>query len=150
MIKAFLFILCLFLFIGCGRHEAAAQDSPETQGSTEEVEAKPLTEEIKNSPEQEKKEEPVQEATSERPNPFLTQEEEGVLKETGAVIPLDYLVLSAVLYSPNASRAIISGKILSVGDSIDNKRVIRIEAESVVLKDAQGEYIVRLKGVAGE
>ncbi len=150
MNKIFFFILCLFLFIGCSRQEeAGTQDSQEAQEPKEEAQGQTGQINIAPEPQEEKTKESVQDIAKMR-NPFLTQEEEDALKQTGSTIPINYLVLSAVLYSPNASRAIINSQIVAVGDSIDNKKVTRIEPEAVILKDAQGEYIVRLKGVAGE
>lgn len=146
MNSLFFLILCLFLFFGCAKQgQEDTQNLQETQAQTEEV----VTEEAKTPVEQEKSKEASGDMTKMR-NPFLTQEEEGVTKETGSFIPINYLSLSAVIYSPRESRAIINGQILKVGDNIDNKQVVKIEPEAVILKDAQGEYIVRLKKVAGE
>lgn len=82
------------------------------------------------------------------PNPFLTREEEESFKDTGKRIPLGSMMLSAVVYSQvEKSKAIINGRILREGDLIENKQVIEIQPEAVVLKDIQGEYIVTLKNV---
>ena len=79
-------------------------------------------------------------------NPFLTREEEATLFETAKTAIINYLAASAIFYSPGGkSRAIIAGRILEEGSSIDNKEVIAIQPEAVVLKDAQTEYIVKLK-----
>lgn len=150
MNKAFFLIVCLFLFISCSRQEeTVTQDSQDGQEQPGESQGQTSQTDIAPETQKEKAKEPVQDFAKMR-NPFLTQEEENDLKQIGTTIPINYLMLQAVLYSPNASRAIINGQIVVVGDSIDNKKVIRIEPEAVILKDAQSEYIVRLKGVAGE
>ena len=81
-------------------------------------------------------------------NPFLTPQEEKNFSGTGKYVPLDYLSLSAVIYSPTSCKAIVNGKILELGGSIDNKKVVAIRPEEVVLKDSQSEYILRLKKVS--
>ena len=77
-------------------------------------------------------------------NPFLTLDEE---KEfSGGRKIINYLTLSAVFYAPGHSYAIIDGHIVKEKDTIDNKEIIRINPESVILRDALGaEYIVRAK-----
>ncbi len=84
-----------------------------------------------------------------RVNPFLTQKEEKVLAELGNAIPLEYLQVSAIFYSASSfqSRAIIDGKVLVLGDSIDNKEIIKINPEDVVLEDSQGHYVAKMTGV---
>jgi hypothetical protein len=80
-------------------------------------------------------------------NPFLTQEEEQEkeLVGSGNRISLDYLILSAILYSSfHTSKAIIDGEILRIGDYVDNKEIVEIQPEAVILKDAQTQYIVKL------
>ena len=88
-------------------------------------------------------------SNSKRTNPFLSEEEE---KTFGKSILIDYLLLSAILYSSfsSNSRAIINGQILKIGNYIDNKEVVKIEPEEVILKDDQNEYCVRLKKVVGQ
>lgn len=151
MNKVFFFILCLFLFIGCSKQEeVGTQETQETQATSQEAQGGQASQaNVAPEPAKEKTDEAEQEVAKMR-NPFLTEEEENAQKQTGTTIPIAYLTLSAVLYSPNASRAIVNGQILTVGDSIDNKEVVRIDPESVILKDAQGQYILRLKNVSGE
>jgi hypothetical protein len=81
-----------------------------------------------------------------RSNPFLTQKEEKALVEMGNAIPLDYLRVSAIFFSElnSRSRAIIDGKVLVLGDSIDNKEIIKINPEDVVLADSQGQYVAKM------
>lgn len=87
-----------------------------------------------------------------RENPFLTKEEELEFAEQGTAIPLEYLHVSAIFYSndENKSRAIVNGKVLAKGDSIDNKEVARVNPEDVLLQDAQGQYVVRMNKVLSQ
>jgi hypothetical protein len=83
-----------------------------------------------------------------RQNPFLSTDEESSFENKSAQIPLDYLTVSAIMHSPkNKSKAIINGQVYEVGDIIDNKQVITINAEDVILKDTQGEYIIKIEAV---
>ncbi len=87
----------------------------------------------------------VKEKPQETINPFLTEEERASLKITGKAIPIDNLSVTAIIYAP--SKAIINGKILKVGDTIDNKEVVDIKPEEVFLKDAQNEYVLKIKDI---
>jgi hypothetical protein len=84
-----------------------------------------------------------------RANPFLTLKEAKALVEMGNAIPLDYLNVSAIFYSAvnSQNRAIIDGKILVPGDSIDNKQVIKIDPEDVILEDSQGQYVAKMNKI---
>lgn len=53
------------------------------------------------------------------------------------------LNLSGVIYDGEKPLAIINGRIVAVGDLIDNKQVVKITPAEVVLKDREKEY--RLK-----
>lgn len=132
--------LSLFLFFGfgCGRQEVKiiGQSSVTTE-ETEKLSPRETTQEAVSY---------LREVTS---NPFLTQEEEErAFAEKGKRIPIDYFVLSAILYSSSASKAIINGQILEKGNTIDNKEIIDILPDAVILKDSQSEYVVRLKILA--
>jgi len=83
----------------------------------------------------------------ETPNPFLTREEREALKKQGTLPVLDYLTVSAIMYSPGGRRAVIDGRIVEEGDSIDGKEIVRIEAEQVVCRDAFREYIIAISKV---
>jgi hypothetical protein len=80
-----------------------------------------------------------------RTNPFLTAQEEQYYKEDYLGARLDYLLLSAILYFPGDSKAIINGQIVTVSDSIDNKEIVKILPDAVILQDSKGEYLVSLK-----
>lgn len=89
-----------------------------------------------------------QEANQTEGNPFLTLEEVEKFKNTDTRQIIDNLDLTAVFYSsPEKSKAIIAGRILKVGDMVDGKKISEINAEEVVLKDDNGNYVVKLKGV---
>jgi hypothetical protein len=84
-----------------------------------------------------------------RVNPFLSTKEEKALGEQGNSEFLEYLKVSAIFYSASSSRsrAIIGGKILVLGDTIDNKEIIKINPEDVVLEDSQGRYVAKMAEV---
>jgi len=89
---------------------------------------------------------------TERINPFLTKEEEEIFQYSKARTPIDYLNLSAIFYSAesNKSMAIIDGEILREGQTIDNKRIVKIQPKAVILEDEQSaylqkQYIINLK-----
>jgi len=82
-----------------------------------------------------------------RVNPFLTIEEEGLFKALDGATSIDYLNLSAIFYSPGASKAIINGYVLEVNDSVDGKKVTDIESDRVILKDSEGKYVVMLRKI---
>lgn len=130
--------MILFLFSGCARKQEDVNN--------EVVPVDVVGQEAKIKSQPEGAEEKVAQSLG-RANPFLTEEEEQGLKELGNAIPIDYFQLSAILCSASLSRAVINGRILEIGDVIDNKIVERIESEAVFLKDARGEYIARLKKV---
>ena len=82
-------------------------------------------------------------------NPFLSSQEEQYYKEMrGKILITKGLEISAIFYSSSQRQAIINGKIVKEGDFVDNRKVIKINKESVVLKDVRGEYILRLRSVA--
>lgn len=141
MNKIFAFILgltlLLFFGFGCERQEVEIiGQSTVPAGETEKLLPKEPAQELMLS------------SVEVKSNPFLTEEEERAFAEQGKRIPIDYFVLSAILYSSSASKAIINGRILEIGDYIDNKEIIEIQPEAVILKDSQSEYIVRLKRLA--
>jgi DNA-binding transcriptional MerR regulator len=92
---------------------------------------------------------PEEEDPSLRTNPFLAPEEEDFLKSQEGKLVINYLKLTAVFYSPPSSRAIIDGKIFKEGDIVDNKQIVKINPEEIILKDTKGEYIISMKNVLG-
>jgi len=77
-------------------------------------------------------------------DPFLTQRERFEFQRK----ELKHLRLSAVFISDKSSYAIVNGKIIKENDIIEDKKVIRIEREKIILKDSQGrEYVIRLKNI---
>lgn len=134
--------LAIFLLVSCVKNEEAALIN-ETGAPVAESNA---------APSQENQPSPNQEAAMASDellrNPFLSEEEEKEFQDAGKAVPVDYLMLSAILYSATAkSKAIINGRILEIGDSIDNKEIITIRPEAVILKDTTTEYIVRLRNL---
>jgi len=83
-------------------------------------------------------------ALTNKENPFLTATEEEDAQEIGSLVPLDNLNVSAIFRRPVNSQVVINGKVLSVGDIIDNKEIFQIDADKVFLKDAQSQYILKI------
>jgi len=77
-------------------------------------------------------------------DPFLTQKERFEFQKK----ELKHLRLSAIFVSDKSSYAIVDGRIIKENDIIEDKKVIRIERERIILKDYQGrEYVIRLKNI---
>jgi len=140
--KFYKFFVLLFLtgLIFCGGCQKKERDESEPieEGSFQQR----LFEEVRKKRRYKKEDEKV---VSFRENPFLTWEEEINLSKTKRRKVLDYLTLSAIFYSSKNSFAVIDGHILKEGDTIDEKRIVRIEPKKVILKDEEGEYVVFLK-----
>jgi len=80
-----------------------------------------------------------------RRNPFLSRDEEAIFSKESREL-LDNMNLSGVFYSPPASYAIIDGRIVKESEIVEEKQVVRIDQEEVVLRDSYGnEYVVRIK-----
>lgn len=92
---------------------------------------------------------PIVNGALSRISPFLTVQEEQTLEKQGNVIPLLSLEVTAIFYAPQAekSRAIIDGRVLSIGDTIQNKEIISISLEEIILQDSQARYVARLKKI---
>ena len=133
------------LLLGCQSKQAEVGSVPDNIDNTGEVYS-----ENKPSKNVSEKKELLEDVSKEEKrvlsgrNPFLTLDEEKEFSGEKKII--GYLNLSAVFYSPGHSYAIIDGRIVKEKDTIDNKEIIRINPESVVLRDASGaEYVVRMK-----
>lgn len=147
MDKTLLFIvLCVTLVLGCAKKEIAQIPAENFGPPTDSPPTQPVQPaQTRLSGQAKEAVSPVSELAQ---NPFLTDEEEK-FAGLGKVIPIDYLAVSAILYSSsNRSKAIIDGKILEVGGSVDNKKIVEILPEAVILKDAQAEYIVQLRKIS--
>ncbi len=133
----------MFLLAGCARKEETVLINDDGAQTAESAIA--LNEERASSPALNGS---IKTADELLRNPFLSREEEKEFADAGKAVPIDYLNLSAILYSATAqSKAIINGRILQIGAAIDGKEVTDIRPEAVILKDAASEYIVRLKDV---
>ena len=125
--RLFLILISVSLFLGCAK-KSAAETGDSQEASLSQTQETPLS---------------LQETLR---NPFLTGEEADSLVDTVKIVAINYLSASAIFYSPaGKSRAIIAGRILEKGSSIDNKEIVEIQPEAIVLKDAAAEYIVKLK-----
>lgn len=80
-------------------------------------------------------------------NPFLDRREEKKYEDEAERV-LEGVKLTAVLYSPKGSKAMIDGRIMKVGDVIDNKEIIKIKSEKVILKDYLGqEFLLEMDNI---
>lgn len=138
MNKRFLFILSLCIFSGFGmiNRQISIINAEEIASGQLPVQANGSKVELVNIS-----------LSQIRVNPFLTAEEEELFKDLGKAVPIDYLNLSAIFYSPGASKVIINGYVLEVNNNIDGKKVIDIQPDEVILKDSEGEYVVRLRKI---
>lgn len=134
----------IVLFFACARKEALASA---VSGGPELLSIKP---DGADGSIAKTKETPVEQIppAQENPmrNPFLTEEEEREFADAGKAIPIEHLRASAIIYtSSRKSKAIINGQVFKIGDYVDNKEIVEIQSEAVILKDAAAEYIVRLR-----
>jgi hypothetical protein len=83
-------------------------------------------------------------------NPFLNNEERTYYGDDTRDI-LTNLHASAIFYVPGNARAMINGRIVKEKDFLDNKMIIRIKEEEIILRDIKGkEYVVKLRKVKGK
>jgi hypothetical protein len=96
-----------------------------------------------------KSEKPKTEVIADTPiqNPFLSSEENAAKKTNKPQEAIDYLNLTTIFFSPPSSRATIEGKIVKEGDMIDNKKIVEIQREAIILQSLGNEYILRLKDI---
>ncbi len=141
MRNVFFFILITLLFFGCEKQEeikiikGSETSVLESGGLFKEEGQKAQIEVVAGS----------EEASTH--NPFLTAEEEkATASDSGKFIPIDDLDVSAIIYSSSlSSRAVVDGRIIKIGDKIDDKEVVDITPEAVILENTQGRYIAKLK-----
>ncbi len=138
----FLLLLCFGMLAGCEREAAVSvkKKSAKTKGNKAEMAAHSDAEAGASGAK------PAIIESSMRTNPFLTREEEDLYKKQDTRRPVNF-DLSAIFYAPPKSKAVIAGRIYKEGDIVDNKEIVKINTGDVILKDGQGEYILRLKTV---
>lgn len=143
-------IISLFFIFGCGSRKETGMENAKTPAD-EVKEAKNISaikEENKQINSQVLSADAGQSKKEEEVNPFLSQEELELFKDIDtSSIPIDYLNLTAIFYSPPDSKAVIEGRIYKKGDILDNKMITEIKPEEVFLEDTQSKYILRIKGV---
>ncbi len=74
-------------------------------------------------------------------DPFAKPQEEREEKKVGSVSDLK---LGAIMWDDKNPSAFIKGKIVGVGDKIDDKTVKQIERDRVILVDGTTEYVLKL------
>lgn len=137
------FFLSVTVFLVTKRmfHPSAPESAPiEPKMKIERIELPPSQPEKINPPDIEieiKKEEETM------PNPFSSpltnvQPEEN-LPESKA------LTVSGIIYQDERAAAIINNEIVRVGDVIDGREVVAIKGKSVVVKEANVQYILRMR-----
>lgn len=125
---------------GCGRPEIEVIRPPK-QTSTAPVKKSKSTRLVKK---------PLFSKESFKANPFLTPEEAEYFEKNKRE-RIYYLKLSAVFHGEDNARAIINGRLIKEKDIIDNKRVVKINPEEVILRDYRGkEYIIRTEKIVDE
>jgi hypothetical protein len=136
------FILCLFLFFaaGCSGEPAQTVSEKDAGGKSAQKEqagqaaVKPAEPEIVPA---------VAESGTAR-NPFLSLDEAFQFSQRGGEMPLEGVHISAIFYSGSSNSAIVDGKILSEGDSLDGKQIVKIDRESVHLAEGKNTYVARI------
>lgn len=136
--RLFAVLLCVFLLSGCEKEKTAVSKRAGKKRAQKAQE--------KETPKESISEESQLPDVESRSNPFLSREEEEISKKQDFRRPLD-LNLTAIVYTPAQKRAVIDGRIYKEGDIVDNKEIVKINAEEIILKDSQGEYVIRLKGI---
>lgn len=83
----------------------------------------------------------------EEDNPFLSRKQE-LSYEDEDERTIENMSLTAILYSGKKSRAMVDGRIVEIGDVIDNKEVIDITSEKVIFKDfLDKQYTLKMRGI---
>ena len=79
-------------------------------------------------------------------SPLAKEEEALVLKaqEQGIKEVAD-LELTGIMLTPSGAQAIINRKIVKVGDIIEEKKIVTIKKDYVILFESDTRYILRLK-----
>ncbi|MCP4652111.1 MAG: hypothetical protein GY858_01850 [Candidatus Omnitrophica bacterium] len=132
----FIFLAIVICVCGCGAEKVSKEDDafqPKQITMQKEV----VEKEVKMP------ESNVIDAVALRRNPFLSKEEENKYSQEVREI-ITSLNLSAVFHSQDYSYAVINGRVIKTADIVDNKEVVKIEPEKVVLRDDHGEYVVNL------
>jgi len=75
-------------------------------------------------------------------DPFAKPQEEREEKKVGSVSDLK---LGAIMWDNKKPSAFIKGKIVSMGDKIDDKTVKQIEQNRVILTDGTKDYVLKLQ-----
>lgn len=145
MRKVLVFIMITSIFwAGCTRQETRVTDLPQI------IPSPPAAKEVlEEQMVQEEKVAAIEQvfAVEGRKNPFLSESEEyEYAKEELELIT--YLNLTAVFRSSGRAYAVVNGRIVREKDILDNKEIVRISREEIILKDFQGkEYVVRMGSV---
>jgi hypothetical protein len=80
-------------------------------------------------------------------DPFLTDEESRFFATQDKNVTWTDPNISAIFYSSRSSTVVVGGRVLGVNDFIDDRQIIAIRPEAVVLKDKKGTYVVKMGSV---
>ncbi|MDD5669745.1 MAG: hypothetical protein PHE58_06955 [Candidatus Omnitrophica bacterium] len=149
-----IFLLCV-LSAGCGEQNPSVITSQKLEFPAEEKVPSPqeraqlnlMQQKPASQPEVKNEQKTEAEEPAGRINPFLSLDEEEYFSSTQGRLMLNNAEVTAIFYSPPDSKAIINGYVVKKNDMFEGKEVLEINPEDVVLKDAQGEYIVRMRNI---
>lgn len=82
-------------------------------------------------------------------NPFMTLREQKYGSAIAIRKPSGFFCLQGVFIKPDNKIALINGKVVREGDYIEERKVISIERDSVVLEDAGEKLVLRLQAIKG-
>jgi hypothetical protein len=139
------FILCLFLFFAAGCSGEPAQTVSEPVSGQKAVN-KEAERRIVIKPVAQESAPAIPENSTMR-NPFLSVNEAFQFSQQGGEILLEGVHISAIFYSGSRNSAIVDGKILSEGDSLDGKQIVKIDQESMHLKEGRNSYVARIGAI---
>ena len=139
-------ILCLFLMFISGCSGQQSQTAADSSGTDEQADGQSqAAQAVVQSPAREISPASLENETLR--NPFLSPDEEISFSRKTEEIALGELKISAIFYNGKKNCAIINGKIIDEGDSLDGKQIVTIDRDAVHLKDADNSYIARIGDV---
>jgi hypothetical protein len=79
--------------------------------------------------------------------PFVKQKKKTEARDKENLFPVSSLRVSAIMYAPPKSKAVVEGHILQENDVFYGKTLISIKPESLVFEDRGVKYVVNLRKV---
>ena len=81
------------------------------------------------------------------PLPFVKQKKKTEARDKENLFPVSSLRVSAIMYAPPNSKAVVEGHILQENDVFYGKTLTAIKPESLVFEDRGVKYVVNLRKV---